>query len=416
MVAAILGVSWLVIIAFNLLVIFGSFVDFIFLPKRDQLYVKRSIPNEMERGLSYNVQVELGNASAHGLRARIIDGLPQSFEQSFPLNVTIPYGEKMTLTYETKALFRGDYNVSKIYVRVRSAIGLWEKQLTFEREESIQVIPDLTEAKLYLESAQAFLLYEGEKIRKQRSGVGEFAKIRNYVVGDDPRKINWRQTAKLQEVMTNEYEPEHGKYITLLIDCGRLMGAELLTGNRLEKALEASLTVAASALQKGDYVAVLAFSKDVKVYVPPAKGMSHLQTIIRSLYGIKVDEAESNYAAVFQYVQTMQKKRSLLFLFSDVQTFLYEESALAHLNRLSKRHLFLMIGIEDETIIKRKNEEPSHVKSAMIKSMAYQHLAKKTRKQLKWQSQGLHIVEAKEENLATAAVSQYIDIMNRNLL
>lgn len=39
--------------------------------------------------------------------------------------------------------------------------------------------------------------------------------------------INWRQTAKLQEVMTNEYEPEHGKYITILIDCGRMMGAEL---------------------------------------------------------------------------------------------------------------------------------------------------------------------------------------------
>lgn len=60
-----------------------------------------------------------------------------------------------------------------------------------------------------------FLMYEGAKVRKYKSGFGEFAKIRNYVVGDDPRKINWRQTAKLQEVMTNEYEPEHGKYITI---------------------------------------------------------------------------------------------------------------------------------------------------------------------------------------------------------
>ena len=99
----------------------------------------------------------------------------------------------------------------------------------------MKVIPDLTETKHYLENAQRFLLYEGSKIRKQRSGVGDFAQIRNYVVGDDPRKINWRQTAKLQEVMTNEYEPEHGKYITILIDCGRMMGAELTKGNRLEK-------------------------------------------------------------------------------------------------------------------------------------------------------------------------------------
>ena len=75
--------------------------------------------------------------------------------------------------------------------------------------------------------------------------------------------INWRQTAKLQEVMTNEYEPEHGKYITILIDCGRMMGAELKEGNRLEKSLEAAMTVAAAALKNGDYVSVIGYGDDL---------------------------------------------------------------------------------------------------------------------------------------------------------
>ncbi len=73
------------------------------------------------------------------------------------------------------------------------------------------------------------------------SGLGEFSQIRSYVVGDDPRKINWRQTAKLQEVMTNEYEPEHGKYITILIDCGRMMGAELKKAIVWKRSLESAL-------------------------------------------------------------------------------------------------------------------------------------------------------------------------------
>ena len=81
-------------------------------------------------------------------------------------------------------------------------------------------LADITEMKAYLESAQRYLNDEGAIIKKQVSGVGEFSKVRNYVVGDDPRMINWRQTAKLREVMTNEYEPEHGKYITLLIERG----------------------------------------------------------------------------------------------------------------------------------------------------------------------------------------------------
>ena len=140
--------------------------------------------------------------------------------------------------------------LSSLYFRYTSHFGLWEKQLTIELVDSIKVIPDLTETKQYLGNAQRFLLYEGSKIRKQQRGVGDFAQIRNYVVGDDPRMINWRQTAKLQAVMTNEYEPEHGKYVTVLIDCGRMMGAELTKGNRLEKVLEAALTVAAAALAK----------------------------------------------------------------------------------------------------------------------------------------------------------------------
>ncbi|WP_409972694.1 DUF58 domain-containing protein [Bacillus sp. Bva_UNVM-123] len=280
----------------------------------------------------------------------------------------------------------------------------------------MKVIPDLTETKQYLENAQNFLLHEGLKIRKQKNGVGDFAKIRTYVVGDDPRKINWRQTAKLQEVMTNEYEPEHGKYITILIDCGRMMGAELRKGNRLEKVLEAALTVTAAALKKGDYVSVLAFSKEVKVFVPPAKGLPHLQTILQAIYNLKVDAVESNYAAVLTYLETMQKKRSLLILFSDIGTFLHEEGALIYLKRLRQRHLFLMIGIEDETLQKRINEEPYDIQNTMIKSVAQQQMLVKKREKIKWEKQGLQMIEAREEKLTISAVSYYIEIMNRNLI
>jgi uncharacterized protein (DUF58 family) len=184
----------------------------------------------------------------------------------------------------------------------------------------------------------------------------------------------------------------------------------------LEKALEAALTVTAAALQKGDYVAVLAFSKDIKVFVPPAKGMAHLQTILQAIYSLKVDAAESNYAAVFQYLEMVQKKRSLLLLFSDVRTFLHEESALILLKRLRQRHLFLMIGIEDQTLIKRVKEEPDTVQAAMMKSIAQQQILFKKREKNKWEKQGLVMIEAREEKLVITAVSHYIDILNQNLL
>ncbi|MCR2822832.1 DUF58 domain-containing protein [Lederbergia panacisoli] len=407
--------SWWPFIIVNIIVFLLSLIDLFFSPRKKELHFSRHIPDELERNLSYKVELEVTNRSKYSLLYSMIDGIPQSFQRVFPLKGSITHGVTL-VEYETAAPVRGDYEVTKLYFRYSSSLRLWEKQLTVDLRETVKVIPDLSETKQFLENAQKYLLFEGNKIRRHHTGIGDFAQIRNYVVGDDPRKINWRQTAKLRQVMTNEYEPEHGKYITILIDCGRMMGAELTKGNRLEKALEAAHLVAAAALQNGDYVSVLAFAKDVKVFVPAAKGMAHLQTILHSIYNVSVDSAESNYAAVFSFLETMQKKRSLLLLFSDVRTFLYEEHALLYLKRLRQRHLFLMIGIEDTTLQNRANETSNSVQQTMIKSIAQQQILFKKKEKIKWERQGLVMIEAKEENLATAAVSHYIDVMNRNLL
>jgi uncharacterized protein (DUF58 family) len=416
MMGAIMGLSWAYLIIFTILALGISLLDLLISPSKQELTFKRAMPREMERGIPYTIEIEVSNSSPYSISYQLLDGLPQSFDRPFPLKGQIQKNSTVGITYATIATIRGDYGIHKLYFRYCSRFGLWEKQTTVLLPETVKVIPDLTETKQYLENAQAFLKYEGLNIRRQRSGVGDFSKIREFVVGDDPRKINWRQTAKLREVMTNDYEPEHGKYITILIDCGRMMGAELKKGNRLEKALEAALTVTAAALKKGDYVSVLAFSKEIQVFVPPAKGMAHLQTILQAIYNLKVNAAESNYGAVLRYLETVQKKRSLLLLFSDVRTFLHEESALVYLQRLRQRHLFLMIGVEDQTLLTRVKEVPVTVEKALVKSIAQQQVIIKKREKNKWEKQGLQMIEAREEKLAVTAVSHYIEIMNQNLL
>ncbi|WP_164668686.1 DUF58 domain-containing protein [Virgibacillus doumboii] len=414
--AAFSSVSWTWLFVMNGLLFFISLLDLLLSPKRKDLSLKREIPDELERGMTYSVQLEVTNASALVCQIQLIDGLPQSFRAPFPLKGTVQSRGTSMLSYQVIAPVRGKYEMDKLFIRYKSNFGLWEKQMAINLEQSVKVIPDLTETKRYLESPQQFLLYEGMKIRKQHAETGEFAQIRSYAVGDDPRKINWRQTAKLQEIMTNEYEPEHGKYVTILIDCGRMMGAELKKENRLEKALEAALTTAAAALKKGDYVAVLAFSKDIKQFVPPAKGMKHLQKILQTIYNVNVEASETNYYAAINHLSATLKKRSLILLFSDVQTFLHEETALNQLKRLRRRHLFMMIGIEDEALLKMAGQKPDSTKNTMVKSIAQQQIHFKKREKANWEKQGLSMVEAKEEYLASAAVSQYIRIMNEGLL
>ncbi|SDN79406.1 DUF58 domain-containing protein [Halobacillus aidingensis] len=411
-----IGLSWPFIIAANGAILLLSLIDLTFSPKRKELQIRRAMDEEMERGIENEASVLVRNASDKRLAMKVIDHFPQSFSQPFPLKKEIQGYEEARITYLFHAEQRGDYTLPHLHVRYRSRFGLWEKQMRVEQTDSVRIIPDLTESRNFLEDAQRFLLYEGTRLKRRQVGTGEFSKIRSYVVGDDIRKINWRQTAKVQNLMTNEYEPEHGKFVTLLIDCGRMMGVELEENNRLEKSLEAAMTLATAALKRGDYVAVLAFSKHVHVYVPPAKGMAHMQTILKEIYNLKVEGFESNYTAVFQHLQKVQSRRSLLLLFSDVSTFLYEEAALHYLQRLRRSHLFLMIGIEDRVIDSQTRREPEDLQTTLVKTMAQKHVLDKKQELKKWERQGLQMIEAPEEELATSTVSHYINIMNRGLL
>lgn len=409
-------ISWRAVIIINILLFLASLLDLLLFPKKDELTFEREFPEQMERGLPNEIQVKVRNGSQHPVSYKFMDDLPQTFESPFPVFGHMQKESSASILYETTAWQRGRYEIQKLYVRYKSVLGFWEKQKTFDLPETVKVIPDLTETKRYLESAQRYLLYEGSKIRKSQKGTGEFSQIRRYVPGDDPRMINWRQTAKLREVMTNEYVPEHGKYIMILIDCGRMMGAELAKGSRLERVLDAVVAVTAAALQKGDYVSVLAFSKEIKKYVPPAKGMEHLQTILEAIYDLEADPVEPNYAAVFAFLETVQKKRSLLLLFSDVRTFLHEEMALSYLQSLRRKHQFLIMGMEDSPLLERADDDPVTVQAAMIKSIAQQQILFKKREKAKWERQGLQLIEAPEESLAASAISGYIEIMNRNVL
>lgn len=393
-----------------------SLLDLLLSPKRKELELSYAVPNELERHVQATVKIYLKNRSSYRCVARLTDDSPQSFRANFPNDVQLKEGATTTIDYAVNPLTRGEYRVKSVYVRYRSLIGLWEKQKTFEGDNRVKVIPNLENVRQYLASPQRYLLEEGVDLRKQRSGNGEFAKVRRYVVGDDPRKINWYQTAKQQHVMTNEYEPEHGKQITLLVDCGRMMGAELATGNRLERSIEAVLTVATAALKKGDYVSVILFAKAIKVYVPPKKGMAHLDTILQSVYKVQVDPTESNYQVAMQYAQSVQKKRSLMILFSDVYQFLLEDHTLFFIKRVQKKHLFLLLGIEDEYLQANAQIVPKSVDMAMLKAVSQKQIRWKKQKMFRWQTQGVTLIESPADRLAVTAVSRYIDQLNRGAL
>lgn len=393
-----------------------SLLDLLRSPNRKELTIERVIPKQVERHQEAKLSFIITNQSDKSAQFKWTDDLPESIETNRPEQTEILANQQQTIAQPIQANQRGLFPLKNIYLRYQSQLGLWQKQKTFAIEDSIKVIPNLSESRDYLTSAQKYLLHEGSKIRKHGAGLGEFAKVRQYVVGDDPRKINWHQSAKLNEMMVNEYEPEHGKQIIIMIDCGRMMGVELEKGNRLERSIEAALTVATAALDNGDYVSVIAFAKDINVYVPAEKGLAHLQTILQAVFSLKVEANESNYLAAFQFIRTEQQKRSMVILFSDINQFFLDQQSLFFIKQLKKRHLFLGIGIKDEWKQRNIDLQAETVNEAMRKTVAQQVELWNRREMLKWKNLGLDLIEAKSDDLAVTTVSYYIDQLNRGAL
>ncbi|WP_440898183.1 DUF58 domain-containing protein [Amphibacillus sp. Q70] len=399
-----------------LLIILLSLFDLPLSPRRSQLKLARIMPEDIERHQQDEIQLTIINESEKAAQFHWTDDLPRSIQTERQAAVDLLANQSVTLVQPIQASERGLYPLKKVYLRYRSWLGLWEKQVTFDMDDTLKVIPNLTEARDYLQSAQKYLLHEGVKIRRQKTGLGEFSKVRQYAVGDDPRKINWHQSAKLHQMMVNEYEPEHGKQVILMIDCGRMMGVELNKGNRLERSIEAALTVATAALDNGDYVSVVAFAKEIKVYVPPDKGLAHLQTILQAIYSLSVESSESNYLSAFQFIQTEQRKRSMVLLFSDINQFFLDSQSLLLIKQIRKKHLFLGIGITDQWKQKNIERSATTLNEAMRKTVAQQMELWNRRERIKWKNLGLDLIEAKEEDLAVTTVSYYIDQLNRGML
>lgn len=393
-----------------------SLVDLFFSPHRSLVTVERTAPLEVERRQESMLTVKITNASNQVAYLRWTDDLPESITSTRGERVLLPANDHVQWLQPFVASERGLVSLSHVYLRYRSKLGLWEKQRTYQLKSNMKIIPNMEASRQYLASAQKYLLHEGEKVRKQKTGFGEFSKVRQYAVGDDPRKINWHQSAKLQEMMVNEYEPEHGKHVVIMIDCGRMMGVELERGNRLETHIEAALTVVTAALNNGDYVSVLAFGKSVTTFVPAGKGLVHLQVILKAIYNLSVESNESNYGYAFQYIQAHHRKRSMVILFSDIQQFFLDGQALFFMRQLKKRHLFLITGVENQWLQKNVQLATENAHHGMRKAVAQQQLLQKRQAMIRWQKQGLDIIEAKEEQLAVSAVAYYIDQLNRGTL
>ena len=142
----------------------------------------------------------------------------------------------------------------------------------------------------------------------------DFAEHRQYMPGDDIRRIDWRLYGRVDRYFIKEYEADTNTNFNVLLDVSRSMsfGSGPVTKLDYARTLAACLTYFSN--HQRDRVGLITFDEDVVEIVPPSA--KHLPNVLHALARAK-PERGGNIERVFRKLNEQFRRRSMLLIISD---------------------------------------------------------------------------------------------------
>ncbi len=184
----------------------------------------------------------------------------------------------------------------------------------------------------------------GGEYRSTFRGAGiEFAEAREYVPGDDVRRIDWNVTARMGAPWVKEYVEERELHLVCAVDvsASQLAGRPVL--GRRAAAAEVCALVTLAAAYSHDRTGLLTFSDRIERYVPPAKGARHAMRLVREVLQPDQPRPTTSIATACDYLVRVLRRRSTVFLISDFIDAGYERP----LRDLGRRHEVIAVVVVD---------------------------------------------------------------------
>ena len=196
-----------------------------------------------------------------------------------PVAVRLGHEDDRTVAFTLRCVRWGNYVLGDVRVRARDRFGLvtWESRI--DRTVRLRVYPH-PEALRRLVPPVATQPFTGNEVARQKGEGLEFADLRPFAPGDRVRSINWRASARRNELIVNERHPERNTDVILFLDSF----AEARRGDRstLDLAVGAASTIATRYLERRDRVGVVSFGGILR-WLVPGTGLAQRYRIVDSL-------------------------------------------------------------------------------------------------------------------------------------
>jgi uncharacterized protein (DUF58 family) len=145
----------------------------------------------------------------------------------------------------------------------------------------------------------------------------EFAEYRNYVPGDDIRRLDWRVFGRTDRFYLKEFEAETNLRCYLVVDFSGSMRFSYQHGSKLDYARRLAATLGYLVIHQGDAAGLLVARAGAPTEIPPKRTPTHLQLITDTLVQTEA-RGETNLPAALHDLAEKIRPRALITVFSDL--------------------------------------------------------------------------------------------------
>ena len=309
-------------------------------------------------------QVDVGllihNDGRRRFRGQVRDAWPPSARAEPRIHaVKIDAGQRQHLQNHLRPVRRGDQRAAVVTARSIGPLGLAGRQGSQSVPGQVRVLPPFLSRK-HLPSRLAKLREIDGLLPTLIRGQGtEFDSLREYVVGDDVRSIDWRATARRADVVVRTWRPERDRRVVIVLDTGRTaagrVGVDPTAADpagwpRLDWSMDAALLLAALASRAGDHVDFLAHDRVSRAAVFGASRTELLAQLVEAMAPLQPALIESDWRAMVAAILGRTRRRSLVVLLTDLNATALDEGLLPVLPQLSAKHHVMIAAVGDPRV------------------------------------------------------------------
>ena len=385
---------------------------------RKGINAQRILPEKFSNGDQNPIRLIIENFYTLPISSRIIDEIPEQFQvRDFKIDKKLEASSISEMEYELRPVARGEYHFGKLNVYASTVFGLIARRFSFNDKAMVPTYPSFMQLRKYNLLAISNNLHQfGVKKVRKLGHTMEFEQIKDYVIGDDLRTLNWKATAKRGVLMVNQYQDEKSQPVYSVIDKGRVMKMPFDGLTLLDYAINASLVISNIALKKQDKAGIFTFSKKVENRVVAERRTSQMSLILEGLYNVKTDFFESDFGRLYADIKRNVTQRSLIILYTNFETLDSLHRQIPYLKGIAKSHLLVVVFFNNTELNSLINEKAETLQQAYDKVIAEKFAFEKRLIVSELLKYGIYSILTTPENLTIDTINKYLEIKARGLL